>query len=205
MSDHLPSRTRSMFNRTRSTRARALLSIGIVLGFGAVGTLAAWTDQATVTGGTFTAGTLDLQVNDSQSNPSNFTSQLTFPNMVPGSSVAAMLAVQNKSVGAKLTYTMTGGATNTLGTALHLQVFTGGSASNSAGVGTCSGTQIVADVAFANANTTSIIGTARGPLAASTGVENLCFRVELPSTASSTLQGGTSVATFILTATSVVS
>lgn len=66
-----PRRTR-FFRLLRSARVRALLSLGIVLGFGATSTLAYWTDTATVTGGTFTAGTLDLQVNDAQGNPTAY-------------------------------------------------------------------------------------------------------------------------------------
>lgn len=200
-------RRRLGFGRVlRSTRVRALLSLGIVFGFGATGTLAYWTDTSTVTGATFTAGTLDLQLNDHQgtlADPAGFTTTLGMTDMVPGSSVAAMLPVQNKSSGANLTYTMTGGASGTLGAALHLQLFSGGTASNTAGVGTCNGTQIGTDITLTNTNTTPIISTGRGPLAASTGVENLCFRVELPTTADTSLQSATSAATFIFTATSV--
>lgn len=44
----------------RSTRPRAVLAAGLVLGTGVVATLAAWTDQEYATG-TFTAGTFDLE------------------------------------------------------------------------------------------------------------------------------------------------
>ena len=44
----------------RSTRPRAVLAAGLVLGTGVVATLAAWTDQEFATG-TFAAGTFDLE------------------------------------------------------------------------------------------------------------------------------------------------
>ena len=39
---------------------------GSSLAVGATGTFAYWTDDVTITGTTFTAGTLDLQVNDAE-------------------------------------------------------------------------------------------------------------------------------------------
>jgi predicted ribosomally synthesized peptide with SipW-like signal peptide len=195
---------RSTWQVIRSARVRAILSLGIVLGFGVTATLAQWTDTANVTTGTFTAGSLDLQIDGNQGKPAAYAkTALAMPDMYPGASVAAMLAVQNKSSAAKLTYTMTGSATGTLGAALKLKIFTGGTAANANGVGTCDGTQVGSEISLSNTAGTAIISTERGPLAASTGVENLCFRVELPAAAPDALQGQSSVATFVFTATSV--
>ena len=193
-----------LFRSLRSTRLRALLSLGIVLGFGATSTMAYWTDQATATGGTFRAGRLDLQLNNEVDDAYAFTA-LAMPDMIPGSSVAAMLDVQNKSLGAKLTYTMTGSATTTLGVALKLRIYRGGAATNSAGVGTCTVTTdpVIAETALTNTAGTAIISTPQGPLNAGTGVDDLCFRVELPTDANTNLQGVSSVAKFVFTATSV--
>ncbi|NKU63947.1 hypothetical protein GS891_12655 [Rhodococcus hoagii] len=38
------------------SRTRAVASLGIVLGLGAIGTLAAWSDTATATSGVFSTG-----------------------------------------------------------------------------------------------------------------------------------------------------
>src|SRR5690554_5897895 len=46
----------------RSIPVRLLLSAGLILGFGAVGTMAYWTDQATLSTGTVSSGSLDLQI-----------------------------------------------------------------------------------------------------------------------------------------------
>lgn len=45
-----------------SARVRALLALGMVLGLGVVGTLAAWQDTSAVTSGTFVAGSVDLSL-----------------------------------------------------------------------------------------------------------------------------------------------
>jgi len=48
--------------RGLSARVRALLALGMVLGLGVVGTLAAWQDTSAVTSGTFVAGSVDLSL-----------------------------------------------------------------------------------------------------------------------------------------------
>src|SRR5262245_51518747 len=90
--------------RLRSPRLRAALALGVVVALGSVGTLAAWTDQVTVTGATFSAGTIDLKVNGQDSNVSFTTMSLS--NMVPGNSTAGVLTVSN-SGSAPLRYTAT--------------------------------------------------------------------------------------------------
>ncbi len=64
-----------------------------MLAVGATGTFAYWTDSATVGGTTFTAGTLDLQVNDL--NTSTAYTTLNLATMVPGNSMAGTLVVKN--------------------------------------------------------------------------------------------------------------
>lgn len=56
-------RGKGFWQSFRSDRVRAVLSLGIVLGFGAVGTLAYWTDDATASGATFESGTLNPPTN----------------------------------------------------------------------------------------------------------------------------------------------
>ena len=76
-----------------SARTRAALSLGVVLAVGSTGTFAYWTDDVTVSGTTFTAGTLDLQVNDLNT-VAAYTS-LNLTTMVPGNSMAGTLVIKN--------------------------------------------------------------------------------------------------------------
>lgn len=68
-----------------SGRARAIMSVGIVLGLGAVGTLAAWTDNATATSGVFSTGSIEMKLNGDPGDPTayGFTA-LTKTGMMPG-------------------------------------------------------------------------------------------------------------------------
>lgn len=191
----------------RWQRLRALLGFGVLLGVGATGTFAFWTDDVTIAGTTFTAGTLDLQVNNSNA-PA--TTTLAMPAMVPGSSSAEVLTVKNNGT-APLKFTMTGGLTGTDAAAyatagsLKLTVVAGGSKSGTGSTSTCTGGATVVTLASLTATTTTgIITTPRGPLAAA-GTEALCFQVTLDSGAPSSLQGKTATATFTLSGTSDVS
>lgn len=190
-----------------SVRVRALLSLGVALGIGSVGTFASWTDDVTVTGTTFTAGTLDLQVNNVDSYA---TTTLSMTAMVPGSTSAEVLTVKNNgTVPAK--YTLTGGLTGTnaadfntaAANGLLLTIRLGGSKSGA----TCTGgTALVTDQALTSTTTTTIL--ARRPttaLTASGGTESLCFQVKLSDTAPSSLQGKSATATFTATGTSDIS
>lgn len=163
----------------RSTRGRAVMTLGVVLGLGTVGTLAYWTDTATVTGGTFQAGSLKIQVDGVEDDPVGFSNAFKADNLAPGQSVAASSQIQNvgtltanyhasaTATGALaplLTYSVrAGGTVNAQGTACTggLEVFTGG-------IGT--GTTIIANTA----------GTLR-TLVAATGTESFCVTATLPS------------------------
>ena len=193
--------------RLPSVRVRALLSLGVALGIGSVGTFASWTDDVTVSGTTFTAGTLDLQVNNVDSYA---TTTLSMSAMVPGTTSAEVLTVKNNgTVPSK--YTLTGGLTGTNATdyntaaanGLLLTVRLGGAKSGS----TCTGgTALVTDQPLTSTTTTTIL--AKRPstaLTASGGNEVLCFQVKLSDTAPSTLQGKAATATFTATGTSDIS
>jgi hypothetical protein len=93
-----------------------------------------------------------------------------------------------------LSYTLTGTGTGTLGAALKVSVYVGGTATNDAITGNCSGTLLgTADLPLVG----TLISSARTlPVAAT---ESLCLLVKLPSTAATTLQGTTSAATFTFT------
>lgn len=178
-----------------SVRLKALLSLGMVLGLGAVGTLAAWTDESTATA-TFSAGTLDLKLGSLPGGPFTDTAALTtldMPAMYPGVSKAGMVTISNSGT-VPLSYTLNGAGTGTLGAALKVSVYAGGTATNDATTGTCTGTLLgTADLPL----TGTLISSARSLPAAST--ESLCLLVKLPSTAANALQGTTSAATFTFT------
>ena len=92
MSTESTSRCRVM-GGLRSRRTRALLSMGMVLGLGSVTTLAYWTDSATLTGGTFASGTIDLRLDGSDNNPSSFSTAFAMSNLSPGQSKAVVVPV----------------------------------------------------------------------------------------------------------------
>ncbi|GAA4806091.1 SipW-dependent-type signal peptide-containing protein [Tomitella cavernea] len=78
------------------TRTRAVLSLGMVLGLGAVGTMASWTDSASATTGSFTVATSDvLEMKVDGQHPAYDFAALTASGLMPGDTTAAALQVQN--------------------------------------------------------------------------------------------------------------
>ncbi|MBE7325789.1 hypothetical protein IEQ44_14140 [Nocardioides sp. Y6] len=105
-----------------SVQVRLLLSLGLVLGFAAVGTSAYWADNATFTTGTIAAGRLDLQLGGRDPatgqvvwsavglNENWNYSVMQLDNVSPGESVAMELHIRN--VGSTpLTFTGVGTST----------------------------------------------------------------------------------------------
>lgn len=201
-SENTPSRLRTSLG---SARVRAVLALGMVLGTGAVGTMAAWTDTATATSGAFSTGSIDLQLNSVQGNPTAYAfTALTKANMTPGQSIAAMLPVQNKgSVAFNYLATVTS-TTSTLAPHMRGSTYLGGTATNNAttNVGTCSGTLLKGPVALVSGGTSTGNIIDSRPMVATTGVENICFLVAVDVAAPTTVQGTTVTATFNFTATS---
>ena len=177
-----------------SGRFRALFSLGIVLGVGAVSTMAAWSDSATVQGGTFTTGTLDLKIGTPpvDNNPTQFTTDFAMSNMRPGSTTDAVLKVTN-SGSIPFGFTATASSTNSgagadqLGSALTLKAYNNNSS------GSCTGEPI------STGNTAADFALPPQQLAAA-ATQNLCFRATLPTNAAAALQGKSSVITLTLTA-----
>jgi predicted ribosomally synthesized peptide with SipW-like signal peptide len=193
----------------RSSGLRRLLSLGILAGAFTIGTYAFWTDDATITGTTFTAGTLDLKVNSSDSSATTTLGMSSTP-MVPGDTSAEVLTVKDGGT-VPLKYTLTGGLTGTdaaaysSAAALKLTVVAGGARAGSGNAATCTGgTTIYGPTALTTVTTSAIIGTRRGPLTAG-GTEALCFQITFDAAAPSSLQGKTATATFTATGTSDVS
>ncbi len=205
MSEHAGARRASR----RTGRVRAFLALGVALGLGAVGTFAYWTDDVVISGSTFTAGTLDLQVNNSDAYS---TTTLGMAAMVPGNTSAEVLTVKNNGT-APLKYTLTGGLTGTDNAlfnstaALTLTIRAGGAKSGTGNTSTCTGGTQIYSAALTNTTTTGIITTKRGPLTASgiTQTEDLCFQVTFDASAPTSLKGKTATATFTATGTSDVS
>jgi predicted ribosomally synthesized peptide with SipW-like signal peptide len=193
----------------RSTGLRVTLCLGLLAGVFVMGTYAYWTDDVTITGTTFTTGTLDLQVNDSDAYTTTTLGMSSTP-MVPGNTSAEVLTVKNNG-SVPLKYTLTGGLAGTdaadfnTAAALRLTIVAGGTRSGSGNAATCiGGTTIFGPTALTNVTSTAIIGTRRGPVAAA-GTEALCFQITFDAAAPTTLQGKTATATFTATGTSDVS
>ena len=187
----------------RSVRLRALLSAGMVLGLGAVGTLAAWTDESTATA-TFSAGTLDLKLKTLPGN--TFVDEvsetsLNMTDMYPGVSKAAVVQVSNSGT-VPLSYTLTGSAmadsgdlTN-LGDALRVEVRAGATVTGTPPTELCTGGTVI-ETAHVALNG-PLISIPRLLVPADT--EDLCLTVSLPSNAANELQGTGTTATFTFNA-----
>jgi predicted ribosomally synthesized peptide with SipW-like signal peptide len=201
MSDHrATSRThRGWFT---SVRIRALLSLGIALGIGSVGTFAFWTDDVVISGTTFSAGTIDLRVNGADSLPTYTT--LNMSNAVPGNTIAGVLTIRNQG-SAPLKYTATTTASNADGKnvrgSLTVKVTAATTVTGTYPTATCGGAAITG---FATSFTAAAFLTP-GRLLAPTTEEQICVQVTLDATAPSALQGGTTSVGFTFTGTSDLS
>lgn len=176
--------------RFRSTRARAALSLGLVLGTAATGTFAFWTDSATVSGTTIQTGSIDLQVNNLTTNDTGYT-QLNLTGMVPSNSVAGVITVKNAG-SSPFTYSVDASASNAdgkgLGAALVVKVTAAASATGSAPSRTCGGATLANTGASFAAN---LVSSANPRQLAAGASETLCIQATLPAGAASSLQNAT--------------
>jgi predicted ribosomally synthesized peptide with SipW-like signal peptide len=193
-----------------SARTRAALSLGVVLAVGSTGTFAYWTDDVTVSGTNFTAGKLDLQVNNSDTLPAYTT--LPLDKMVPGNSVAATLLIRNNG-NVPLKYTAAVNASNLdnrdLSGSLIVKVTADTTTTGSAPAVRCQGVALPGSGSSVNG---SLIPTGRllAPGApelqpAPDSTETLCVQVTLATNAPSILQGATAKVGFTFTGTSELS
>ena len=194
----------------RSIRVRAFLSLGILLGFSSVNTLAFWTDSATMTTGTITSGSLDLQLNGNLAGQGGTwtNSAFTFSNMIPGESFAVTVPVQRAAGTAPFTYTATGTSTGGLASHLRWAVHAGTAntavtSANGVRTQTCGGTALPTGVTLGG-SATSVISTARS-LTGSTYSENICIQVSLPATATNAAQLQNATASFTFNAVQATS
>lgn len=177
MAKHTHPGTRSTVGRLRSVPVRAILSLGVVFGLGAVGTLAYWTDEVTLTGGTFEAGNLDIKLSGADNDPAPFTTSFALSNMQPGHSKAAVVSVENDGT-ADFTYTASGTAPGGLAPNLRFRVVPGGSVSGTGSAQTCTGGTETFDGVL-GATPSSVIATAR-PLASNID-ETVCVQASMPT------------------------
>lgn len=184
-----------------SMRVKAILSLGILVGFGAVSTLASWTGEATATSDISTATvTLAVGATSGTATTASYQMPITGNNLFPGSTSASVVTVKNTgSISAPYVFAgrITGSGSTALGTALNIVVKTGATVSGSGSSVTCSG-----GTALLTKNAGSQFGsaTASRPLA-SGGSETLCVQYSLPVTASNTLQGATTTIAMDFTST----
>jgi len=207
----------SGLKRLKSTRVRALLSLGVVLALGSTGTMAYWTDSATLSSVTFTSGTLNLAVNNNTGGTgsdgttggaggSTAQTSLSMTAMAPGNSSAQLLTIKNPG-STPLKWTLVGGLTGTnalayengvsVGTsALRISVYSFAGAAVKSGSGnsvTCTGgTALASGVQLTTDTSGAIVSTGQpttpaGGLAAG-GSVNLCVQIDFDPAALSSLQ-----------------
>jgi hypothetical protein len=170
---------------------KAMLTLGILVGFGAVSTLAAWTGTATATSN-ISSATVALGVGATADAASATTYQMpiTGSNLYPGTSSVSTVLVKNTGT-ISAPYTVQGKVTEsgatTLGAGLNISLKIGATVSGSGANVTCSGgTTIVSKSAGAQFNGSSI------PRTVDSGAsESLCIQYALPTTAANSLQGAT--------------
>jgi len=163
------------------------LSLGSI-GAGAF-SLAIFTDTD-ASGGSFTAGTIDIATNPS--------TLFTVAAMMPGDTQSATLTVQNNGTG-QLRYAMTSSSTDPDSKALRTQL----SVDIKAGACPGSGTALYSGVLGASTakfgDTTA--GAQAGDRTLNAGSsEQLCFAVSLPLATGNAYQGATTAATFTFSA-----
>lgn len=199
---------RSAWRTIASVRVRLLLSLGLVLGFAAVGTSAYWADNATFTTGKIEAGSLDLQLGGR--NPAtgqvewsavglnqdwNY-SVLQLDNVSPGESVAMELHIRN--VGSTpLTFTGVGSSTtNDLNPYLTATTRLGGVASNTGTreavnrTGTCSAGTATWWTDHPLSTTTRVVTPSNAPITLAANAQiQVCILAGLSASTPNSYQG----------------
>ncbi len=201
MSSHAAARPRRRGSVLRSARLRALLGLGLVAVLGTTGTFAFWTDDVVISGTTFTAGTIDLQVNGANAITGYTT--LNLATMVPGNTVAGVLTIRNNGT-ASLKYTAVSTATDidtkNLRGSLEVKVTGATSVTGTSPAVTCAGSALAGTTTTLNGG---LLTTGR--LLAAGASEILCVQVKLADAAPSSLQGATTDVVLTFTGTSDIS
>ncbi|PRB70470.1 hypothetical protein [Arthrobacter sp. MYb213] len=186
----------------RAMQVKALLAMGILVGFGSVSTLAAWTGTATATSSIESATVaLGVGATDGTATLKSYPMVITGNNLYPGSSVASTVTVKNTgSISAPYTIsgTITEDVSGTLGKGMTISVRANATVAGTGSKVTCSGgSEVIAKNAGSQFSGTSSPRTL--PAGSS---EALCIQYSLPTSAANTLQK--SSATLALNFTSTV-
>lgn len=189
--------------RPTSAQVRALLSLGLLLGVGSVSTMASFSDDATMSAGSFATGTLDVRLNANTNNvgQGGTFANTTFavPDLVPGESLASSFPVRNDgSVPFKYTATATAAAAGTnLAPALKFTTYLGGTASNGTTgtlrTGSCTGIAATSSQTL-SATASTVVGTAQQVNVGAS--QSVCVLVSLPTATDNTFQGAGATASF---------
>ncbi|BBE44480.1 hypothetical protein EEB12_08300 [Rhodococcus sp. WS1] len=181
----MPSRPDRPAHRIRhlltSTRFRALLALGMVLGVGGVSTLAAWSGSATAKSGDIVTGTIDLQLTSTGQTTMTKTlnlSELGMTGMAAGNSKRTTVNVKNNvsaATGLPLKYTLTSTTTGELARFLKVTVATGTTAANCTG-----GIQIATALTLTTTPDQPITPAGQTRSIPVGGSEPLCISVQMP-------------------------
>ena len=187
----------------RSTMRKLVSTVVVLVAFAAlvtVGTLALFTDSASVASNTFSTGTLDISASPTSA-------LVTYSAMAPGDTVTNPLVVTN-SGSMQLRYAISGSATNAdakgLKDQLVLTIKTIDVTTPASPCNDFDGTQLYSGDLDSTAgklvgDNTSGSQSGDRTLAASAS-ETLCFRVNLPLATGNTFQNASTTATFTLDA-----
>ena len=192
--------------RLSSVHVRLLLCLGVFALPAGVGTMAYWTDTATIQSSAIQSGTLDLTVGTTAGDADNLAgqggtyeySQLTIANLVPGESIARPFAVKN---GGNVPFTYNGTiytVNNNLvaaGSGLRVQIYVDrttepvntGAEETGNRSGTCSGTEVSNQAVSTSTNTVNL-HSADQPLAVGS-TRLYCARISMHIDSPNTLQG----------------
>ncbi|ALO67764.1 hypothetical protein AS189_16370 [Arthrobacter alpinus] len=182
----------------RGMQVKALLSMGLLAGFGAVSTLAAWTGEATATS-SIQAGTVAIGVGATADSASGNYTLPPSNNWYPGVNRAVMVTVRNTGTLAApfaISGTTTPSGVGTLGESVQVKVTRGAAVGNA----TCDGATVLEKTAG-----NGFSGSSAPQLLTAGEVQAVCVQYSLPITAPSALQGKSATVTLTFTATVGVS
>lgn len=186
-----------MNTRTRGIVVPLALAAFATSGLAALTSGAFFTDSQTVTGNSFTTGTVKL-------NATPATAAVTLANMAPGDNVVGTVTIANTGSLAER-YSMLSTADNAdgkgLASALNMTVKSGVTTCTAAGFG-ATGTVVYGPGVFGSTTGTKVLGdAAQGAQAgdrvlAAGASETLCVQVSLPTSTGNALQNATTSAAF---------
>ncbi|AOW92861.1 hypothetical protein BFN03_09740 [Rhodococcus sp. WMMA185] len=176
-------RARSLMS---SGKPRAFASLGIVLGLGAIGTLAAWSDSATATSGVFSTGSIDLEVAGEQGNPDAYAfAAFSTAGMYPGDRVSAALPVTNTG-SVPFTFTIEAVSSNS-DMAPYMNTLLEDGEPNSDSGNRCSGNRIGSETRLVKNGSVELLDE---PITVAPGeTQNVCFQTRLVTDTPPSVEG----------------